>query len=138
MYSNLNKILFTLNFICSSEPFPHAAIHLNCTYSLAIGVPNSAHQIFIDIELPRSSLHVIPLHFLCYDDMVKSLLIMKALFTRDSEVEDLFSDSHRRRKRWGGGRGGQAPNDFGGGQHTLWPPIIHLHFPSISMCDSKN
>ena len=30
---------------------------------------------------------------------------MKALFTRDSEVEDLFCDSHRRRKRGGGGKG---------------------------------
>ena len=39
---------------------------------------------------------------------------MKALFTRDSEVEDLFCDSHRRRKRGGGARG-QAPNNFGGG-----------------------
>ena len=121
MYSNLNKILFTLNFICSSEPFPHAAIHLNCTYSLAIGVPNSAHQIFIDIELPRSSLHVIPLHFLCYDDMVKSLLIMKALFTRDSEVEDLFSDSHRRRKRWGGAEGARPPMILEGGNIPFGP-----------------
>ena len=36
----------------------------------------------------------------------------------------------------GGGRGGQASNNLRGGgegQHTLWPQIIHLHFPSISM-----
>ena len=40
----------------------------------------------------------------------------------------------------GGGRGGggggnnlRSGGGGGGGQHTLWPPIIHPHFPSISM-----
>ena len=50
----------------------------------------------------------------------------------------LFLKSHKHRKRGVGGAGGSAPpNNLRvlrvGGQHTLWPPIIHPHFPSISI-----
>ena len=41
---------------------------------------------------------------------------------------------HKRRKR---GPGGGGPNNLRGGQNTLWPPIIHPHFPSISMWNRK-
>ena len=41
----------------------------------------------------------------------------------------------------GGGGGGQAPQLFergGGATYPLAPPIIHPHFPSISMWNRKN
>ena len=47
-----------------------------------------------------------------------------------------YHRDHRRRKKGAKGEGGAGPPPIilagGGGEHTLWP-IIHPHFPSISM-----
>ena len=40
---------------------------------------------------------------------------------------------HRRRERGGGQGAAPPPIILEGGQHTLWSPIIHPHFPSMSM-----